>query len=143
MDITYFEEVYSFFFSKITTYDEFMSDDEEENRQELLVLLRTSLARAIELNSIKIDEDMECFSRPLTYLEIEILSMGMVLSWMERKVNNVENFEQFLSTKDYTLHSQANHLKELLAAKDNTYTEFRYLIKRYSMDNFIKKRGLE
>lgn len=141
MDTTYLEEVYDFFFSKIKTYDEFINLNAEDLNEELLIVLRASLSRIFEFDDITIDFDMECFNRALNDLEKELIALGMVGIWIEQKVNNIENFEQFLGTKDYSFYSQANHLKELINAKDSNNIQQKNLLIRYSTKKFISKRG--
>lgn len=142
MNTTELEEVYSFFFSKITTYGEFVNLEKHEIEAELMMLLRSSLSRIFEFDDIQLDVSEGCFNRNLDDVEKEILGLGMVCIWIEQKVNNVENFERFLGSKDYTFYSQANHLKELISAKDSVSVDFRYLIKRYSTRKFINKTGV-
>lgn len=141
MNTTYLEEVYDFFFSKIKTYDEFINLNAEDLNEELLIVLRASLSRIFEFDDITIDFDMECFNRSLNDLEKELIALGMVGIWIEQKVNNIENFEQFLGTKDYSFYSQANHLKELINAKDSNSIQQKNLLIRYSTKKFISKRG--
>jgi hypothetical protein len=142
MDTTYFEEVYDFFFSKITTYNQYIDLSEEDLNEELKMLLRTSLSKFIEADNIIADMDMDSFNRKLTDLEMNIISMGMVLSWITQKVNSVEQFDTVLGSKDYTIFSQANHLKELMEAQRNAESDFHYWIKRYSLQKVLK-RGLK
>lgn len=137
--VTYFEEVFDSFLSKITTFDEYLSLTEEELNEELAMLLKKSLAKFINKKDIICNYDMESFNRVLDDLEIEIISFGMVDEWLSPKINNIELLKQSLSSKDFTLYSQANHLKELLELKSKAESDFQYWIGRYSMNNVFKE----
>lgn len=54
----------------------------------------------------------------LTEEEIAILVDGMILEWMKPYVYSSDNFRNGMNTKDYSVFSPANLLKEM----NNTYT---------------------
>ena len=54
----------------------------------------------------------------LTEEEISILVDGMILEWMKPYVYSSDNFRNGMNTKDYSVFSPANLLKEM----SNTYT---------------------
>lgn len=133
--ITYFEDIYDSFLSKITTY-EYLNMTDEELDIEFKMLLKGAMAKFIVANNIKCDYDMECFNRELTDLEIEIIAYGMIIGWVSPKIKNVELLKQSLSSKDYTFYSQSQHLKELIDLKNECESDFHYWMKRYDMQQF-------
>lgn len=135
--VTYFEDIYNSFLSKITTYQYLNMTDEEMNL-EMQMLLRGAMARFVGASDIKLDYSMEEFSRELTDLEIEIISNGMILGWLSPKIKNTTLLQQSLSSKDYSFYSQSQHLKELMDLYEQTDREFHYLMKRYDISLFNK-----
>ena len=67
-----------------------------------------------------------------TDLEIEILSLLMVLEYLNPKIIATENMNQFLTTKEYKIYSQANHLSKMLELKNQIKSEVNHLMSQYS-----------
>ncbi|MCX8031769.1 MAG: hypothetical protein N3A59_09395, partial [Thermodesulfovibrionales bacterium] len=57
----------------------------------------------------------ESFNIKLTSEEIEIISELMLLTWIKRQIANVDIIRMKYSTDDFSLTSQANHLKALMS----------------------------
>ena len=135
---TTLQDVYDSFLSKITDYD-YLKLSEEDLNEELAMKLKSAIAKFIIADDIEINEITETFNRELSYLEIEILAYGMVLSWVEPLVNNVETMKQRLSCKDFSVYSQAKHLAELNEVRIRANREFNYWINRYSSSKALKE----
>ena len=135
---TTLQDVYDSFLSKITDYD-YLKLSEEDLNEELAMKLKSAIAKFIIADDIEINEITETFNRELSYLEIEILAYGMVLSWVEPLVNNVETMKQRLSSKDFSVYSQAKHLAELNEVRIRANREFNYWINRYSSFKALKE----
>ena len=135
---TTLQDVYDSFLSKITDYD-YLKLSEEDLNEELAMKLKSAIAKFIIADDIEINEITETFNRELSYLEIEILAYGMVLSWVEPLVNNVETMKQRLSSKDFSVYSQAKHLAELNEVRIRANREFNYWITRYSSSKALKE----
>lgn len=134
---TYFEEVYETFLSKITSYD-YLNFTEEELNEELKVCLKSALSRFISKKNLIPNYDMECFNRPLDELEIEILSLGMIVSWLAPQINSIELLKPVMSSKDFTVYSQANHLSELRGIKSDADKDFQYWVGRYDLNKLVR-----
>ena len=135
---TTLQDVYDSFLSKITDYD-YLKLSEEDLNEELAMKLKSAIAKFIIADDIEINEITETFNRELSYLEIAILAYGMVLSWVEPLVNNVETMKQRLSSKDFSVYSQAKHLAELNEVRIRANREFNYWINRYSSSKALKE----
>ena len=98
---TSLQDVYDSFLSKVTDYT-YLKMSEEDLNEELIIRLKSSIAKFMVAEEISINEITEEFTRELSYLEIEILSYGMVLAWIEPLINNIEILKQRLSSKDLT-----------------------------------------
>lgn len=136
MEKTTFQEVYDFFLSKIGThdYDNFTQEELEIEFKQLLLGAFAKSSRI--LKDIKLDIDYEEFSRELTYAEIDIISNWMVYVFLTPQINNSKVIKQRISSKDYQIYSQANHLKELLELYNNVKNETQTMMTRYTFDNF-------
>lgn len=78
------------------------------------------------------DDDMQLFTNDLSLSEIEILANLMKLEWIKREINSIHLLRQQLSSKDFGLTSQANHLKILLELKVATENDVQSLLTKYS-----------
>lgn len=129
------QDVYDFFLSKITTY-EFLDLNEEEIKLEQKMLFRKAYSKCITLKKyIKIDYELEqmIYSKEDNEdLVIDIISSFMVVEWIKPRINNIELYGQRLNSKDYSTYSQANHLKELISAKNDVNSEAHYWMNRFS-----------
>lgn len=80
-------------------------------------LLQSAFARFTTCYRDKtINYPLEQVEEDLTLEEIEITVEYMVLCWLEESVQNVENFQNIMTTADYKIFSNANMLSE----KNNT-----------------------
>jgi hypothetical protein len=129
--MTSFQEVYDYFLSKITTYNEYTNLTQEELEVELKQLLRVSLSECVSFKDISSDYILNEFNRELTDLEMNIISYNMVVHYLSPKINNIELLKQSLSSKDYQIYSQANHLRELMGLRNESIQQFHYWMNRY------------
>ena len=132
------QTVYDSFLIKVEDYN-YLDLTEEELATELYQLAKSSVAKFTVAENIGINEYTEKFTREITQLEIEILAYGMVLSWVEPKINSVEVLRQRLASKEYQIFSQANHIKELKEIKVQASKDFNYWVTRYSSDKALKE----
>lgn len=129
--MTTFDEVYDYFLAKITTYDEYNNLTYSELQTELKQLLRISFAECVSFKDTSADYILEQFNRPLTDLEKNIISYNMVVHYLSPKINNIELLKQSLSSKDFQMYSQANHLRELMNLRNESSQQFHYWMNRY------------
>jgi hypothetical protein len=78
------------------------------------------------------DDVTKIFTNDLSLNEIEILANLMKLEWIKREIHGVHLIQQQLSSKDFGLTSQANHLKILLELKVETEKDVQSLLTKYS-----------
>ncbi|MDU3410095.1 hypothetical protein [Clostridium sp.] len=133
---TTFEEVFECFLSKIREYD-YMRLSEEELTTELTQKLKSAFAKA-DFKNVELDLLMSEFTRSLSTLEIEALSYWLVYEWINPRVNNVELFKYRLGSKDYERFSEANHLKELMNIRSDSYNQARYYSNKCKNRNMTK-----
>lgn len=139
--MTEFQEIFDSFLQKITNYDEYINFTDEELTTELTMFMKKSLAKFMNAKNITPDYMMETFNRELTQLEIEIISSGMLCEYLTAKIYSIDLLKQSLSSKDFQLYSQANHIKELREVKSMCDKDFHYWQSRYGLSSFIKDGG--
>lgn len=134
---TPFETVYKYFMKKIESYDVLGLTDEEINEDNLDKLM-VAMGNFTTLKGVTLDLDYEEFSRELTQLEINILSLWMLTEWIKPRLLTEENLYNRLGSKDYKNYSPANMLDKLTALKQEVDNEAHYWTKKYS---FIKRNS--
>lgn len=133
-------QVYNFFLAKVKDYSFIQLNNDGKLDGILYQNLISATVRFTNCNkSLDIDELSQEFSSNLSIDEKEILSMLMLSNYVSGKVLSVENLEQVLSERDYSMKSQANHLSQLLALKKEIQSEVSQLLNSYS----LKNNGLE
>lgn len=128
--MTTFDEVYNYFLAKIST-NEYITLTDTELEVELQQLLRTSFAECVSFKNTSADYVLNQFNRDLTDLEMNIISYNMVVHYLSPKINNIELLKQSLSSKDFQMYSQANHLSKLIELKNESLKQFHYWMNRY------------
>ena len=139
--MTYFEDVYEFFLSKIKSYD-LAELTEDEIKEELNSLIKLALPKCtVFKGKVKIDLDNESFvvkgKDSLSLEEMEILSLAMLLQYISPLIARDENLKQTLSSKDFSSTSQANHLEKLLILKKSIDADLNYAMNSYTFGNRV------
>ena len=139
--MTYFEDVYEFFLSKIKSYD-LAELTEDEIKEALNSLIKLAFPKCtVFKGKIKIDLDNESFvvkgKDSLSLEEMEILSLAMLLQYISPLIARDENLKQTLSSKDFSSTSQANHLEKLLILKKSIDADLNYAMNSYTFSNKV------
>lgn len=129
-------EVYELFLSRIKDRDLALMA-EEEMLEQLDMYVKVSLGRCIPIDDVDIVGDS--FNRELTYLEKDLISLGMVLEWITPKILNADNMRNRVSDKDYSIFSQAKFITAMRELKEDASKDFYYFLSRYSTEKFKKK----
>lgn len=139
MDIPY-DSFTGAFLSKITEYD--LLDIDYENRQPIIDSYMKSAVSAFQhtckIELLKsaddehrvyvIDDDVEFDEQEI----IDIITQGMVVSWIKPYLNKQELLEMVLNTRDYTTYSPAELLHRVGEAYDKAKAEFVNMMREYS-----------
>lgn len=132
---TSYEIIYKRFLQKITDFN--LTEIDDYSLEEMLDgWLKSSIVRTRTMNSdlSKRDDEAQEFSEDLTDLDIEILALGMVNSWLDQYLNSTENVLQFIGGKEEKFYSQSNHILELRALRSDICREMERL---YTYDTYI------
>ena len=124
---TPYEKVYDRFLARTTDFNLAELDDYTLNE-----MLKNWLCSAIvnvrttsDLSAR--DNDTEVFSNDLTDRDVELLAMGMTMAWLDQTLNSTELTLQFIGGKEEKYYSQANHIAELRALREDTRLEMKRL----------------
>lgn len=122
---TPYEKVYNRFLSRITDFNLVDLDDYTLND-----MLKSWLCSAIvntrtSSNLYARDDANEVFEGYLTDLDVELLAMGMTLAWLDQTLNSTELTLQFIGGKEEKYYSQANHIAELRALREDIRLEMK------------------
>lgn len=123
---TPYEKVYERFLHGIRDFNLAELDD-----YTLCEMLRDWLHKAIvrtrTSSDLSCDDREESFSSDLSDLDIELLSLGMKLAWLDQTLSSTELTLQFIGGKEEKWFSQAAHIAELRGLRDDTKLEIQKL----------------
>ncbi|WP_257645262.1 hypothetical protein [Bacillus velezensis] len=138
---TPFEEIYGFFLPKLTDYS-FLNISDQDLADTLEPLLRSSSIKFRRCKKDLTDRDQELkqFNEDLSDEEKEILACFMVVEYLTPKIVTADLLHQTLSSKDFKLYSQANHIKEIRELRNLIKKEAEGLMVQYTYSN-ISMRG--
>jgi len=137
---TEFTEVFQFFLNMISEYS-YLGFTEDELNEELTLHMKKSLANFVNKKNIIANYDMESFNRNLTDLEMNIISIGMLSSYLNQKLYASSLLKPNLASKDYKIFSNANLISQISQLKKETDSNFHYWCQRYSLQRFITEEG--
>jgi|GEM_PF-4361158 len=128
---TAFDDIFETFSSKLSDY-RYLECTNEELKNEFGRLLKNAMSRFYACDKLaSYNKGLQEFTEDLSYDEIDILSELMVLFWMAREVNNIERFQDRLSSKDFQNHSKANLLDKILNTKKDKSNEVDKIMAEY------------
>lgn len=132
MDGTSFTLVYDSFFSKITD-DMYMQLDESDTYAILQQLLMSAIQKFEfpRINIWNFDLEQGKFNVELTYQEINILAVYMIVEWLSQQLATVQNTRMKYSGSDFKFTSQANHMHKILQLKKDYEREGFHLQRLY------------
>ena len=137
MNHTTFEEVFSRFRSRVRNYD-FLEFDDFTILQYQYSLLIQSVFDFSDICKTDIedyDSELMVFNQKLTGKEINILSLGMMVHFLEPYVYNTDALQNAISTKDFSVYSPANLLEKMTELLKETKKELKKEINLYSFKN--------
>lgn len=122
---TPYETVYGRFLNRTTDFNLAEIDDHTLNEM-LKGWLHSAIVNVRTSSDLsKRDDDHEEFSVDLSGQDIELLAMGMTMAWLDQYLNSTENVLQFIGGKEEKYYSQANHIAELRAMREEIRLEMK------------------
>ena len=130
--MTSFDEIYDVFLSQISD-SAFMDQDNDDQLKYRYLLNCIPRFRKCKKDLSK--RDNSGFLEELTDEEILILGTLMVVEYLNPLIISIENLKQFLSTRDFSMTSQATHLRQLLELREVKRKESEKLVLDYTYNN--------
>ena len=133
---TSYDNIYGRFLNKITDFNLVEIDDYSFNDM-LQGWFKAAIVRSrkCQHDLSKRDDELQEFEEDLSDLEIELLAMGMVDAWLSQYLNSTENVLQFIGGKEEKYYSQANHIAEIRALREQNLIEMNRLHNYYTYTN--------
>lgn len=123
---TPYEKIYSRFLNRTTDFN--LAELDDYTLGEMLKdWLHSSIVNTRTSSNLSRDDEQEVFNNDLSDLDIELLAMGMTLAWLDQTLNSTELTLQFIGGKEEKYYSQANHIAELRALREDTRLEMKRL----------------
>lgn len=118
---TSFQEMYDFFLAGITDdmFMELTKEDTEEMLEEILIAAMPHFEFPRWKDPFDLDFKNKCFTEILTMEEKMIIRQYMISEWIGYQLATIELIKQKYSGSDFKFTSQASHLKQLIALKEN------------------------
>ena len=140
--VTTFQEMYDFFLSGITDdmFMELTKEDTDDLLEEILVAAVPYFEFPKWADPFDLDMEDKKFTAKLTIEEKRIIRDYMIVEWIGFQLANVDLIRQKYSGSDISLTSQANHMKELLAMKQE-YERRAFHLQRVYCRRFKDKDG--
>ena len=124
---TPYDKVYSRFLNRTTDFNLAELDDYTLNEM-LKSWLHSAIVNArTSSNLMSRDDENEVFNNDLSDLDIELLAMGMTMAWLDQTLNSSELTLMMIGGKEEKYYSQANHIAELRAMREEIRLEMKRL----------------
>lgn len=136
---TPYEKIYGRFLSRTTDFNLVELDDHTLSEM-LKGWLHSAIVNArTSVNLADRDDDNEFFNNDLSDLDVELLAMGMTMAWLDQTLNSTELTLMMLGGKEEKFYSQANHIAELRALREDTRLEMKRLhsYKTYTNNSYF------
>ena len=136
---TPYEKIYNRFLNRTTDFNLVELDDYTLSEM-LRGWLHSAIVNARVSSDLSLrDDEAEVFDADLTDLEVELLAMGMTMAWLDQTLNSTELTLQFIGGKEEKYFSQANHMAELRALREDTRLEMKRLhsYKTYTNNSYF------
>lgn len=124
---TPYDKIYSRFLNRTTDFNLAALDDDTLNEMLNGWLCSAIVNTRTSSDLSQRDDEIKAFTNDLTDLDIELLAMGMTIAWLDQTLNSTELTLQFIGGKEEKYYSQANHIAELRALREDTRLEMKRL----------------
>ena len=135
---TPYEKVYGRFLNHMSDFN--LADLDDHTLNEMLKdWLHSAVVKTRTSNDLSRDDDNEVFNNTLSDLDIELIAMGMRLSWLDQRINSTEYTSLFVGGKEEKFYSPSSQLAELRALRADTLREMQqlYTYSTYNNNDFF------
>ena len=134
-----YNNIYSRLFSKIEAYD-FIELSEDMLNEFLCNWIHSASANPYVRRLFKtfsLDDEVQEITYEMKYsvddfsdteFVTEVLTLGVVVAWLEPKINSINNVMQMFGSKEEKFYSQSQHLSELRGLVNDSQKQQRRMI---------------
>ena len=135
---TPYEKIYNRFLNSTTDFN-FVELDDYTLRDMLKGWLHSAIVKVRTSSDLSCDDELEMFNNNLSEMDIELLAMGMRLSWLDQRINSTEYTNLFVAGKEEKFYSPSSQLSELRALRSDTLREMQqiYTYSTYNNNSFF------
>lgn len=110
---TPYEKVYGRFLNKCTDFN--LADLDDHTLNEMMKdWLDSAVIRTRTSSDLSVRDDKnEVFENDLSSQDIELLAMGMILAWLDQRIQSTEYISLFVAGKEEKFYAPSNQLAEL------------------------------
>ena len=145
-----YNKIYSRLFSKIEAYD-FIEIPEDDLNELLCDWIHSASANPYVrrlFKSFSLYDEIQEISYEMKYsidefsdeeFITEVLALGVVVAWLEPKINSINTVLQMFSSKETTFYSQSAHLSELRGLVNDSKKQQRRMIadRGYAWNSYL------
>lgn len=135
---TPYEKVYGRFLNHMSDFN--LADLDDHTLNEMLKdWLHSAIVKTRTSSDLSRDDENEVFNKDLSDLDIELIAMGMRLSWLDQRINSTEYTSLFVGGKEEKFYSPSAQLTELRALRADTLREMQqlYTYSTYTNNDFF------
>ena len=131
--MTSYEVIYDRFLNRVTDFN--LADLDDYTLNEMFKnWLHSAIIRTRTSDELSCNDKDEVFENDLKDLDIELLSIGMTLAWIDQRINSTEYTNLFVGGKEEKFYSPSSQLSELRALRSDTLREMQQL---YTYDTYV------
>lgn len=136
--MTSYDVVYGRFLNSMTDFS-FVDLDNTTLNDMLKEWLRSAIVKTRTSSDLSRNDDDEVFNNDLNDTDIELLAMGMRLSWLDQRINSTEYTNLFVGGKEQKFYSPSSQLSELRALRADTLREMQqiYTYSTYNNNSYF------
>lgn len=136
---TKFEEVFEIYLQRITSFD-LVGLTQDEMMLDLTQKLRMATNRFLTKEDLTLDLANSQFNRELDDMEIDIISLWMIVEWVKPKIYSEEKMESRMTAKEYNVSTGSSLLNQLRLIKSESEKEANLYSNRLGIHRKAKKR---
>ena len=124
--MTSYSTVYGRFLNTTTDFD--LAELDDNILSEMMKgWLHTAVVKVRTSSEVSLNDESNAFNSDLSELDIELLAMGMRLSWLDQRINSTEYTKLFVGGKEEKFYSPSSQLSELRVLRADTLREIQQL----------------
>ena len=131
--MTSYETVYGRFLNTTTDFNLVDFDDDTLNEM-LREWLHSAIVKTRTSSDLSREDGKDAFKNDLSDLDIELIARGMILAWLDQRINSTEYTNLFVGGKEEKFYSPSSQLSELRALRADTLREMQQL---YTYDTYV------